>query len=242
MNPAGLNLISVTYGEGSRVKRLFCSPCEGFFGLPSRFNRFVAEWFSEIRDAVTAATGRVPGHTPAEQLGVPSSSFVLLVMLFAPVLVAGALLFGQSDHAMLLLLGLLCCGMFAAFGISRLHRGQPPRSRWHKIWTSVLLVAIIVIPTRLFLLGAYSVKGDSASPEIPQGSRILVWKPAREFTPGDIIAYDHEGNTFVGRVIGVREGTVTVNRNRGGDDAIQRSRVIGKVVSVYWRASPRGAN
>jgi hypothetical protein len=88
MIPVGLDLISVTYDEAGQTRRLFFSPSEGLFGSPWRFNQFVGEWFNAIRDAVTAATGRVPGHTPANQLGVPSSSktiIAIVLALFAPV-------------------------------------------------------------------------------------------------------------------------------------------------------------
>lgn len=86
MNPAGIDFISVTYDEGRQTKRLFFCPFEGLFGWPSHFNQFVAEWCDAIRDAVTAATGRVPGHTPAKQLGVPPGSKALYAMYLAPVL------------------------------------------------------------------------------------------------------------------------------------------------------------
>jgi len=33
---------------------------ESFFGLPSHFNRFVADWFAAIRDAATAASPDKP--------------------------------------------------------------------------------------------------------------------------------------------------------------------------------------
>ena len=92
MNPAGLDFISVTYDEGGQTKRLFFSPSLGLFGLPSRFNQFVAEWFNILRTASAAATGRAPGNTPADQLGTPSSSWALIGgLLFA--LLAGAIFF-----------------------------------------------------------------------------------------------------------------------------------------------------
>lgn len=87
MHPAGLDFISVTYDEGGQTQRLYFSPKEMLFGLPSQFNRFVAEWFDSIRAAITSATGTVPGNTPANQLGTPSSSFVLIVALWIPILI-----------------------------------------------------------------------------------------------------------------------------------------------------------
>jgi serine/threonine protein kinase len=95
MHPAGLDFISVTYDEGGQTKRLFFSPYESWFGLPSHFNQFVAEWFNAIRAAVVAATGREPGTTPAEQLGVPSGSkamYALYALMLGPAVLTGIFL------------------------------------------------------------------------------------------------------------------------------------------------------
>jgi serine/threonine protein kinase len=101
MSPSGLDFISVTYEEGGKTRRLFFTPVDGWFGLPSTFNRFTAEWFSAICAAVATATGRTPGNTPADQLGTPSSSRAVLLALLLP-LAAGLLLAG-----ILLLAGML---------------------------------------------------------------------------------------------------------------------------------------
>lgn len=116
---------------------------------------------------------------------------------------------------------------------------RPKRSRWHKVGVSTLIALAIALPVRWLLLGAYVVSGDSTSPELPKGSRILVWKLARVFAPGDIIAYDHEGNTYVGRVVRVGESTVTVHRNGQSEEDVPRALLTGKVISVYWRATPK---
>jgi serine/threonine protein kinase len=91
MSPAGHDFISATYDEGGQTKRLFFTPIDGWFGLPSTFNRFTAQWFNAIRAAIATATGRAPGNTPANQLGTPSSSRAVLLALLLP-LVAGLLL------------------------------------------------------------------------------------------------------------------------------------------------------
>jgi hypothetical protein len=88
-----MDFISVTYEEGGETKRLFFQPIESWFGLRSHHNRFTAEWINAIRAAITAATGRAPGNTPANQLGTPSSSravllFFLLMLLSTIVLLS----------------------------------------------------------------------------------------------------------------------------------------------------------
>jgi serine/threonine protein kinase len=90
MNPGGLDFINVTYEAAGGTIRLLFSPCESIFGFPSQFNRFVAEWFDVIRAKITKATGQAPANTPANQLGTPPSSPVLLfgflLMLLFPLL------------------------------------------------------------------------------------------------------------------------------------------------------------
>ncbi|MDR3402031.1 MAG: protein kinase [Chthoniobacter sp.] len=137
---------------------------------------------------------------------------------------------------------------------------------WRKTLVWILFALIVAIPVRLFLIGPYVVIGDRAAPEIPSGSKILVWKLSGSFSPGDMIAYVKEhpepqwhlhispsgdviayakgDNTYVGRVVRATGTSLTVNRNGEPDDTIPRSRVIGRVISVYWRATPLspGAN
>jgi tRNA A-37 threonylcarbamoyl transferase component Bud32 len=86
VNPLGLDLISVTYEEGGQRKRLLLSPMKGWLGFPRTYNANVAEWFTAIRQAVTAASGTAPTRTPPDQLGLPGSN--LLVLLVAGVLAA----------------------------------------------------------------------------------------------------------------------------------------------------------
>ncbi len=134
MNPVGLDLISVIYEEDGQRKQLLLSPMEGFFGLPATWNARVVEWFHAIRDAIIAATGHVPGNTPAERLGVPSGSkmiyaFLLIPFLF-PLLLGGLALrqlmavhpdggsggLLQTPLAQLLIIFVLSSGAIAALG------------------------------------------------------------------------------------------------------------------------------
>ena len=88
VNPAGLDFILVTYAVGGGERRLIVAPFEGLLGSPTSFNGHVHAWWSEIRDAAVAATGRAPTLTPPSQLGLPGSSPWLAAALLVP-LVAG---------------------------------------------------------------------------------------------------------------------------------------------------------
>lgn len=91
VNPAGIDLLSVTFEENGQRKQLLLSPQAGFFAAPGNYNVGVEEWFRLVRDAVTAAAGKEPTHTPPERLNLPGTSFGMLLfylglffMAFAP--------------------------------------------------------------------------------------------------------------------------------------------------------------
>jgi len=142
MNPVGLDFISVTYDSDGQTKRLFFTPMEGWFGLPSHFNQFVADWFAAIRDAATAVTDHAPGNTAADELGTPSSSPLLVgmfgVLLMSPLLGFFALTRRSADTSsgsatvtlvfiacMLPFVALLAPFLLGLFGRSR--KPPPPR-------------------------------------------------------------------------------------------------------------------
>jgi serine/threonine protein kinase len=99
MNPAGLDLISLTYEEKGEPKQIFLAPYPGsVFGAPSRFNEYVNIWFMKIRQAVEQATGKPPALTPASELGVPGSSRWLYLIFGMPLL--GALAIAVESRAL----------------------------------------------------------------------------------------------------------------------------------------------
>jgi serine/threonine protein kinase len=137
MNPVGLDFISVTYDADGRTKRLFFTPMVGLVGLPWHFNQFVADWFTAIRDAVTAATGHSPGNTPAAELGTPSSSPVLVamfgVLLLPPLLGFFALTrrsaetsSGHATGILVFIAGMLAIAFLAPFVFGFFGRSRKP--------------------------------------------------------------------------------------------------------------------
>ncbi len=98
MNPAGLPVLSVTYEEGGQRRQILLSPMEGFFAFPATWDARVTEWFHALRDAVTDATGRTPGQTPADQLGVPRGGYGLLIAMFCGPAIFGLLAVWLLSH------------------------------------------------------------------------------------------------------------------------------------------------
>jgi len=96
---------------------------------------------------------------------------------------------------------------------------------------------IVVVILRTFFLQAFEATTDAAEPEIPRGSRFIVWKPTNDFAPGDLIAYRHQQQVNLGRVASAGGTQLMVHRNHSPEIAVPRDAVIGKVVSIYWRAS-----
>lgn len=112
------------------------------------------------------------------------------------------------------------------------------RRWWRKQLKNVIIALLIAVPLRTWFVQSYVIKSGSMAPEIPQGSYVLVWKFSREFSLSDIIAYKHGDQTWVGRVVRVDHENVMVQRNGTPEEAVPKSLIIGKVVSIFWRASP----
>jgi serine/threonine protein kinase len=85
INPTRLQVISISYREGNTLKRLLVSPWEKIFDAPWCFNRRVEEWHQAIRAAVAQCTGKEPGTTPEDQLGLPSSAPATIGIVALPV-------------------------------------------------------------------------------------------------------------------------------------------------------------
>jgi uncharacterized protein (TIGR03435 family) len=141
--------------------------------------------------------------------------------------------------------GIGCC---VCCLISSMTTGDGPtpqpgeKVRWRRsrkffsIQLPVLLVTLLIV--RTFFLQAFRTPTDAAAPEIPRGSQFLVWRLARTFEPGDFIVYRVEGHAYnVGRVVRNEDGAVVVNKNGHPDLPVPSGTIVGKVISVYWRAS-----
>ncbi len=142
-----------------------------------------------------------------------------------------------------------CLGAIA-YALRCLHRslGKPPVPPAGKFKARLLRMVqfdlpagiVVALILRAFIVQPFRAETDAAAPEIPRASRFFVWKLARNFAPGDLVAYQSANWNNVGRVTGrTREGLL-VNRNGQGDVTIPYGDVIGRVFSVYWRASNTG--
>lgn len=78
----------------------------------------------------------------------------------------------------------------------------------------------------------YRVPVQALEPELPVGSRVLVYKLADSFSPGQIVVYRHtSGQAYLGRVIAHDPGNfLSIERNGTGAMQITERDVIGRVV------------
>jgi predicted Ser/Thr protein kinase len=68
MNPAGLDLLKVRFGDPGAEQTVLLMPAEGWFAWPSTWNGRVAEWALLLRNSVARVTGREPAQSPREEL------------------------------------------------------------------------------------------------------------------------------------------------------------------------------
>jgi predicted Ser/Thr protein kinase len=106
----------------------------------------------------------------------------------------------------------------------------------HKTLVTLIVVVVIGGVIRTVLVEPFRAATNAAAPEIPKGSHMLVWKIATQFSRGDLIAYRYQGVVCVGRIRSVHGDQFTVAHYNRPDVVISSGAVVGRVVSVYWRA------
>ncbi len=109
------------------------------------------------------------------------------------------------------------------------------RRSWYK-WKRVQITAgviLVILMLRTFVIAPFRLAGSSVEPEIPAGSLAFVYKLDRHFSPGDIVAYQHdESFVYVARITaaGPVDGKISITRKGRSPTPISIDAVIGKVV------------
>jgi signal peptidase I len=102
-----------------------------------------------------------------------------------------------------------------------------PRVR--RIGRQVLIACAIVLPLRAFAIAPYRVVSNSVAPEVPQYSRVAVWKVGSQFAPGDLAVYHNGEHDYIGRVKDVSPESLTISQNSKPDSIVSRRSVVGRV-------------
>jgi len=238
MNPAGIDLLSLTYEEAGKRKQVLLSPMEGWFGLPSNWNARIAEWYAAIREAVVAATGGAPAVTPASELGVPRGSFSpLLALAGIPVLLAMVLVWvlttsqqGSSSGGMIRFVVIaFAIGFISFLVLGRLIASWSRPAAPGSISRRVLGVVLILIGLGLGWIQmrdgkrTYAMNLAFMSAQIP--TLQSQWSAAKqeEFVTRNAVSW-FESHTANPRTEAERK-----------DNEIERQRLLGQVAQVVER-------
>ena len=105
---------------------------------------------------------------------------------------------------------------------------QSPRLRQYA--RQFIIAIAVALPIRAFALAPYRAESASVAPEVPAGARVLAWRLAPRFTPGDVAVYRDGDNAFLGRVTRVSANSIVIARNTQPEQAIPRDSIIGRVI------------
>jgi len=178
---------------------------------------FFVSWIPRVLTAALTDANWLSHIARITRVGVSIAMLVLGGLFFIHSIVRAA--FGQKPLPPTVAPQTGCVPRFTRRGRMLLLRDLPV----------AIVVAVIL---RTFVIQNYRAATDAVSPEIPRGSWMLVYKLARTFQTGDIVAYRHAGKVFAGRVAeaGPRDGTLRVQRKEKSPASIPAVDIIGKVI------------
>ena len=162
MNPAGIDLLSVTYDSEGGTKQIYLSPMDGWFALPSTWNARVADWHAAIRNAVARATGKEPAETPRERVSVPPGHIGLRIFLLLAAITPALAVFlilnlrnggpgsGNLFTPLAFIVFMLLGGFLGQRLIGRLFRSSNRNaasapSPWNRVAGTLLLLGAVVL-------------------------------------------------------------------------------------------------
>lgn len=104
--------------------------------------------------------------------------------------------------------------------------------RWLIRTAGQFAVAIVLLVTvRITVAQSFVLMSDAVSPEIPNGSRMWVYKLTSTFEPGQIIVFRQDGTAITARVVDTDASSeqLIVGRNAEADLKIDKSTIVGRV-------------
>ncbi len=104
--------------------------------------------------------------------------------------------------------------------------------RWLNWLVSISIGLALGVAIHTSVLAPYWAVSDAASPEIPQGSYVLVYKRATAYETGDIVVYRTDGKAMLGRVAqaGPVNSMLQIERRNHPPQPLFMFNVVGKVV------------
>ena len=101
-------------------------------------------------------------------------------------------------------------------------------ARRNAVRTAIVIGVILAV--RFFALEPMVALTEGLAPEISLSSHCLVWKLARNFSPGDVVVFQRNGRNYFGRVVSSFPDSLVISRNTGANQTVPRSSVIGLVI------------
>lgn len=122
------------------------------------------------------------------------------------------------------------------------HAGRPRRRGFssRRMWTALAVLVVILVPVRLWVAEPLHIVTGSMTPTLVPGEHVLAWKlgaPWHTWSRGEVVAFDHDGQLLVKRVVavggdrvGISDGRLVVNGHRVDEPYADPQRID----SVYF--------
>lgn len=110
------------------------------------------------------------------------------------------------------------------------HRQNRWKQRLRKIAISLAMALMIAFSIKAAVADLYVVRTTGVSPEVPEGTRVLVYKLSPEYAVGQIVAFQDGDLVKLARVTQITEQTLTVDRNDAPPQELPLDRLIGRVI------------
>jgi hypothetical protein len=100
-----------------------------------------------------------------------------------------------------------------------------------RTWSIGVPIALVLgLFVRFAVAQPFIVPGDAVSPEIPRGSRIMVYKLARSFVPGDIVVFQNSDRLYrLGIVLSADSTQIVVKKTGVPNMTVPLDHVVGRV-------------
>jgi len=94
---------------------------------------------------------------------------------------------------------------------------------------TIPVALVLALSVRWAVAETFYAAGSGAEPLIPQGSRVVVYKLAKSFLPGDVIVFRVSDVYLLGIVKGQAANGLVVGRHEEPDMMVQLDKVVGRV-------------
>ncbi|HIF00327.1 MAG TPA: hypothetical protein EYQ63_25810 [Fuerstia sp.] len=97
---------------------------------------------------------------------------------------------------------------------------------------SIAFALVIAFVVEATVAQSFYAATDGVSPEVPMGARVLAYRLASEYSPGDIVVYEDNERFVLSRVTAIADDgrQLTVHKNDQPETQVSMDHVVGRVV------------